>query len=156
MFQEVLIASDEQEQIRNALPGTHNTDVAGEVESSFSKKDNSEDKTPLTKISKNSMEQPTPADENNALLSSKKKVKLETSNGNTSRRPSKKLTEGNTVETPLLLTGDRLKDMANQTSSKERTPRTGGTGTRFKKKIVIGDQPCAKSENPLTGATTVS
>ncbi|XWS46527.1 hypothetical protein CRYUN_Cryun14cG0075000 [Craigia yunnanensis] len=153
---EVLIVSDEQELIRNALPGTHNTEVAGEIESSFSKNDNTEDETPLTKISKNSMEQPTPADENNAfLLSSKKKVKLETSNGNTSRsRPSKKLTEGNTVETPLSFAGDRLKDMPNETSCKEGTPRTGGTGTRFTKKIVIGDQPCAKSESPLTGATT--
>ncbi|XWS36070.1 hypothetical protein CRYUN_Cryun20dG0052500 [Craigia yunnanensis] len=139
--------------IQNALPGTHNTEVAGEAESSFSKKDNTENKTALTKTSKNFMEQPTLTDENNAFLSSKKKA-LETSNGNTFRRPSKKLTEGNTVETPLSLTGDRLKDMANQTSCKERTPRTGGTGTRFTKKIVIGDQPCAKSENPLTGATT--
>ncbi|XWS76684.1 hypothetical protein CRYUN_Cryun01aG0198700 [Craigia yunnanensis] len=151
---EVLIASDKQEQIGSALPGTHNTEVAGELESSFSTKDNTEDKTPLTKISKNVMEQPTSTDENNALLSNKK-VKLETLNGNTSRsRPSKKLTEGNAVETPLSVTADQLKDMPNETSCKEGSPRTGGTGTRFMKKIVIGDQPCAKSESLLTGATT--
>ncbi|XP_022728035.1 DUF724 domain-containing protein 2-like isoform X2 [Durio zibethinus] len=153
---EVLIASDDQEQMQNALPDIHNMEVAGEVESSFSRRDNTEDKTPLTKISKNSMEQPTPADENNALLSSKK-VKLETSDGNTSRSQLlKKLTEGNTVETPLLLTGNRLKDMPIKMSCKEGTPRTGGTGTRFTKKIVIGDQPCTRSEGTLTGATTTT
>ncbi|XWS31859.1 hypothetical protein CRYUN_Cryun23aG0111900 [Craigia yunnanensis] len=151
---EVLIASDAQEQIGNALPGTHNSEVAGELESSLSTKDNTEDKAPSTKISENVMEQPTSTDENNALLSNKK-VRLETSNGNNScPRPLKKLTEGNAVETPLSITGDQLKDMPNETSCKEGTPRTGGTGTRFTKKIAIGDQPCAKSESPLTGATT--
>ncbi|XVE73480.1 hypothetical protein DITRI_Ditri11bG0121200 [Diplodiscus trichospermus] len=152
---EVLISSDEQEQAGDALPGTNNNKVAGELESSFSTKDNTEDETPLTKISKNVMEQPTSTDENNALLVNKKKVKLETSNGNTSRsRPLEKITEGNTVETPLSVTGDQLKDMPNETSQKEGTPRTGGAGTRVAKKIVTCDQPCAKSENPMTGATT--
>ncbi|XP_022757796.1 DUF724 domain-containing protein 2-like isoform X5 [Durio zibethinus] len=151
----VLIAFDEQEQIGNALPGTHNAEVVGELESLFSSKDNSEDKTPLTNLCKNLMEQPTPTDEKNALLSSKKKVKLETSNGNTSRsRPLKKLTDGNTVGTPLSVTGDRLKDMPNDTSCKEGTSRTGGTGTRFTKKTMIGDQSCANTESSLTGATT--
>ncbi|XVF32929.1 hypothetical protein REPUB_Repub17cG0125200 [Reevesia pubescens] len=154
---EVLITSDEQEQIGNTHPGTRNTDVAGELQNSFSTKDNTEDKTPLTKISKNDKEQPSSSDENNALLSSKEKLKLETSNGNTYRsRSLKKLTEGNTVETPLSVTRNWLKDMPNETSSKEGTPRTGGTGTRFMKKIVIGDQPCAKSESLLTGATTMT
>ncbi|XVF72788.1 hypothetical protein PTKIN_Ptkin12aG0148100 [Pterospermum kingtungense] len=151
---EVLIAFDEQEQMGNALPGTHNTEVAGELERSFSKKDNTEDKTPSTKISKNAIDQPTSTDENSDLLSNKK-AKLETSNGNTSRaRPSKNLTEGNAVETPSSVIGDQLKDMPNETSYKAGSPRTGGTGTRFTKKIVIDDQPCAKSESPLTGATT--
>ncbi|XP_022757793.1 DUF724 domain-containing protein 2-like isoform X2 [Durio zibethinus] len=153
----VLIAFDEQEQIGNALPGTHNAEVVGELESLFSSKDNSEDKTPLTNLCKNLMEQPTPTDEKNALLSSKKKVKLETSNGNTSRsRPLKKLTDGNTVGTPLSVTGDRLKDMPNDTSCKEGTSRTGGTGTRFTKKTMIGDQSCANTESSLTGATTMT
>ncbi|XVF72786.1 hypothetical protein PTKIN_Ptkin12aG0148100 [Pterospermum kingtungense] len=153
---EVLIAFDEQEQMGNALPGTHNTEVAGELERSFSKKDNTEDKTPSTKISKNAIDQPTSTDENSDLLSNKK-AKLETSNGNTSRaRPSKNLTEGNAVETPSSVIGDQLKDMPNETSYKAGSPRTGGTGTRFTKKIVIDDQPCAKSESPLTGATTTT
>ncbi|XVE77519.1 hypothetical protein DITRI_Ditri13aG0069600 [Diplodiscus trichospermus] len=154
---EVLIASDEQKHRTKALPGTNNAEVTGEVESLFAKKDNTEDKTPLTKISKNSMEQPTPNGQNNALVSSKKKVKLDTSNSNSSRtRPSKKLTEGDTVDTPLSLTGDRLKDMPDETSCNERAPRTGGTGTRSMKKIAIADQPCANSESPLTGATIMS
>ncbi|EOX95351.1 Domain of Uncharacterized protein function 724 6, putative isoform 1 [Theobroma cacao] len=152
---EVLIASEEQEQIGNAHCGTQNPVVAGEHGSLFATKDSTEDKTPLTSISKNFMEQPTPADENNALLSSKKKIKLETPNGNTLRsRPSKKSTEGNTVETRSLVSGDQLKDMLNETSCKEGTPKTGGTGTRLTKKTVIVDQPCAKSESPLTGSTT--
>ncbi|XVF80710.1 hypothetical protein PTKIN_Ptkin15bG0097000 [Pterospermum kingtungense] len=152
---EILIASDEQEQMQNALPDTHTTEVAGEVESSFSKRDYTKDKTPSTKASKNSMEQRTPAGENKALFSSNKKAKLETSNGYTSHsRPSKMLTEGNTVESLLSLTGDRSNAMSHETSCKEGIPKTGGTGTRFTKKIVIGDPPSAKSESPLTGATT--
>lgn len=103
--------------------------MAGELESSFSTKDKTEDDTPSTKISKNVLEQPTSTDENSASLSNKKKAKLETSNGNTSRsRPSIKLTEGNAVETPSSVIGDQLKDMPNETLCKEGTPRTGGTG----------------------------
>ncbi|XVF22044.1 hypothetical protein REPUB_Repub12eG0140400 [Reevesia pubescens] len=152
----VLIAYYEQEQIGNAHPGTHTTKVAGELGSSFSTKDYTEDKTPLTKMSKNFVEQPTPSDENNTLLPNKKKVELESSTGSTYRaRPSKRITEGNTVETMLSVTGNRLKDMPNETACKEGTPRTGGAGTRFTKKTVIGDQPCTpKTESPITGATT--
>ncbi|XP_022770770.1 DUF724 domain-containing protein 2-like isoform X4 [Durio zibethinus] len=152
---QVLIASDEHEQIGNALAGTHNTEVAGELEHSFSTKDNTEDKTPSTKISENIMEQPTSTDENNALLPSKKRINLETSNGNTSRtRPLNKLTEENAVEMRLSVTDDQLKDMPNEISCEEGTPRTGGTATRHTKKMVISDQSCSKSESLLTVATT--
>ncbi|KAL1157216.1 hypothetical protein V6Z11_A08G141700 [Gossypium hirsutum] len=152
---EVIIASDDQELIGDALCGTRNTKVAGELESSLSTKENTEDKIPLKKMKRNATEQPTPTDENSTLHSGKKKVKLETSNGNTSNsRSSKKLTEGNAVVTPISVTGDQLKDMPSETLCKEGNPRTGGKATKFPKKTVIADQPCAKSESPLTEATT--
>lgn len=157
MFQEVIIASDEQEQMQHALPHTKTAEVAGEVESLFSESDDTQDMTLLTKISKNSIEQRTPAGENKAFFSKKKKFKREASNGYTSHsRPSKKLMEGNTVESPLSLTCDQLKDMSDETSCKEGIPKAGNTGTRLTKKIVIGEPPFAKSESPLTGASTVS
>ncbi|MBA0611043.1 hypothetical protein Godav_011762 [Gossypium davidsonii] len=155
LFQEVIIASDDQELIGDALCGTRNTKVAGELESSLSTKENTEDKIPLKKMKRNATEQPTPTDENSTLHSGKKKVKLETSNGNTSNsRSSKKQTEGNAVVTPISVTGDQLKDMPSETLCKEGNPRTGGKATKFPKKTVIADQPCAKSESPLTEATT--
>ncbi|TYI14767.1 hypothetical protein ES332_A08G143300v1 [Gossypium tomentosum] len=154
---EVIIASDDQELIGDALCGTRNTKVAGELESSLSTKENTEDKIPLKKMKRNATEQPTPTDENSTLHSGKKKVKLETSNGNTSNsRSSKKLTEGNAVVTPISVTGDQLKDMPSETLCKEGNPRTGGKSTKFPKKTVIADQPCAKSESPLTEATTTT
>lgn len=154
---EVIIASDDQELIGDALCGTRNTKVAGELESSLSTKENTEDKIPLKKMKRNATEQPTPTDENSTLHSGKKKVKLETSNGNTSNsRSSKKLTEGNAVVTPISVTGDQLKDMPSETLCKEGNPRTGGKATKFPKKTVIADQPCAKSESPLTEATTTT
>ncbi|KAH1107122.1 hypothetical protein J1N35_010890 [Gossypium stocksii] len=152
---EVIIASDDQELIGDALCGTRNTKVAGELESSLSTKENTEDKIPLKKMKRNATEQPTPTDENSTLHSGKKKLKLETSNGNTSNsRSSKKLTEGNAVVTPISVLGDQLKDMPSETLCKEGNPRTGGKATKFPKKTVIADQPCAKSESPLTEATT--
>ncbi|XP_017615098.1 DUF724 domain-containing protein 2-like isoform X2 [Gossypium arboreum] len=152
---EVIIASDDQELIGDALCGTRNTKVAGELESSLSTKENTEDKIPLKKMKRNATEQPTPTDENSTLHSGKKKVKLETSNGNTSNsRSSKKLTEGNAVVTPISVTGDQLKDMPSETLCKEGNPRTGGKAIKFPKKTVIADQPCAKSESPLTEAAT--
>ncbi|GMI85833.1 hypothetical protein HRI_002252500 [Hibiscus trionum] len=149
---EVIIASDEQEQVGIALCGTHNAKVAGELESSLSTKENTEYKTPLTKMNnKNAVEKPTSTDEKNALNTSKKKVKPEISNGNTSgSRSSKKLTDGNAVETPVSVTGDKLKDMPSETLCKEGTPRAGGKGAKFSKKTVIGDEPCAKIESPTT------
>ncbi|TYJ22596.1 hypothetical protein E1A91_A08G136200v1 [Gossypium mustelinum] len=154
---EVIIASDDQELIGDALCGTRNTKVAGELESSLSTKENTEDKIPLKKMKRNATEQPTPTDENSTLHSGKKKVKLETSNGNTSNSwSSKKLTEGNAVVTPISVTGDQLKDMPSETLCKEGNPRTGGKATKFPKKTVIADQPCAKSESPLTEATTTT
>ncbi|OMO64050.1 hypothetical protein CCACVL1_22090 [Corchorus capsularis] len=152
---EVVIASNDEEQIGTAQHGTQNPELAGELGNSFVIKDNTEDKTPLTNKSKKCVEQPTPSDENNTLLSSKKKIKLETSNGNMLRlRFSKKLNEENNVETPLSVKGDQLKDVPNETSCKEGTPRTGGAGTRFTKKTVIDDEPCAKNESPLTETQT--
>ncbi|KAE8679585.1 NFU domain protein 1 [Hibiscus syriacus] len=152
---EVIIASDEQEQIGIALCDTRKIKVDGELDSSLPSKGNTEDKTPLTKMNKNAVEKSTSTDENNALKTSKKKVKLETSNGNTSHpRPSKKLTEGNAVETPVSVTGNKLKDMPSETLCKEDTPRTGGKGAKFSKKTVIDDDSCAKIESPTTGATT--
>ncbi|TYI69377.1 hypothetical protein E1A91_D08G151300v1 [Gossypium mustelinum] len=152
---EVIIASDDQELIGDALCGTRNTKVAGELESSLSTKENTEDKIPLKKMKRNATEQPTPTDENSTLHSGRKKVKLETSNGNTSNsRSSKKQTEGNAVVTPISVTGDQLKDMPSETLCKEGNPRTGGKATKFPKKTVIADQPRAKSESPLTEATT--
>ncbi|MBA0853294.1 hypothetical protein Goshw_015875 [Gossypium schwendimanii] len=154
---EVIIASDDQELIGDALCGTRNTKVAGELESSLSTKENTEDKIPLKKMKRNATEQPTPTDENSTLHSGKKKVKLETSNGNTfNSRSSKKQTEGNAVVTPISVTGDQLKDIPSETLCKEGNPRTGGKATKFPKKTVIADQPCAKSESPLTEATTLS
>ncbi|TYG57665.1 hypothetical protein ES288_D08G161200v1 [Gossypium darwinii] len=152
---EVIIASDDQELIGDALCGTRNTKVAGELESSLSTKENTEDKIPLKKMKRNATEQPTPTDENSTLHSGRKKVKLETSNGNTSNSlSSKKQTEGNAVVTPISVTGDQLKDMPSETLCKEGNPRTGGKATKFPKKTVIADQPRAKSESPLTEATT--
>ncbi|KAB2017274.1 hypothetical protein ES319_D08G151500v1 [Gossypium barbadense] len=152
---EVIIASDDQELIGDALCGTRNTKVAGELESSLSTKENTEDKIPLKKMKRNATEQPTPTDENSTLHSGRKKVKLETSNGNTSNSlSSKKQTEGNAVVTPISVTGDQLKDMPSETLCKEGNPRTGGKATKFPKKTVIVDQPRAKSESPLTEATT--
>ncbi|MBA0583949.1 hypothetical protein Gorai_014785 [Gossypium raimondii] len=157
LFQEVIIASDDQELIGDALCGTRYTKMAGELESSLSTKENTEDKIPLKKMKRNATEQPTPTDENSTLHSGKKKVKLETSNGNTSNsRSSKKQTEGNAVVTPISVTGDQLKDMPSETLCKEGNPRTGGKATKFPKKTVIADQPCAKSESPLTEATTTT
>ncbi|TYI69380.1 hypothetical protein E1A91_D08G151300v1 [Gossypium mustelinum] len=154
---EVIIASDDQELIGDALCGTRNTKVAGELESSLSTKENTEDKIPLKKMKRNATEQPTPTDENSTLHSGRKKVKLETSNGNTSNsRSSKKQTEGNAVVTPISVTGDQLKDMPSETLCKEGNPRTGGKATKFPKKTVIADQPRAKSESPLTEATTTT
>nr|KJB24431.1 hypothetical protein B456_004G145200 [Gossypium raimondii] len=154
---EVIIASDDQELIGDALCGTRYTKMAGELESSLSTKENTEDKIPLKKMKRNATEQPTPTDENSTLHSGKKKVKLETSNGNTSNsRSSKKQTEGNAVVTPISVTGDQLKDMPSETLCKEGNPRTGGKATKFPKKTVIADQPCAKSESPLTEATTTT
>ncbi|KAE8664904.1 NFU domain protein 1 [Hibiscus syriacus] len=148
LFQEVIIVSDEQEQIGIAPCGTQKTKVDGELESSLSTKENTQDKTPLTKMNKNAVEKSTSTDESNALKTSKKKVKLETSNGNTSLpRPSKKLAEGNAVETPVSVIGNKLKDI-------EGNPRTSGKGAKFSKKTVIGDEPCDKIESPTTGATT--
>ncbi|XP_039043550.1 DUF724 domain-containing protein 2-like [Hibiscus syriacus] len=145
---EVIIVSDEQEQIGIAPCGTQKTKVDGELESSLSTKENTQDKTPLTKMNKNAVEKSTSTDESNALKTSKKKVKLETSNGNTSLpRPSKKLAEGNAVETPVSVIGNKLKDI-------EGNPRTSGKGAKFSKKTVIGDEPCDKIESPTTGATT--
>ncbi|KAE8708182.1 NFU domain protein 1 [Hibiscus syriacus] len=121
-FKEVIIASDEQEQIAIAL-GTQN-----------SKKSTS-------------------TDENNALNTSRKKVKPETSNGYTSRSwPSKKLTEGSAVETPISAAGNKLKDIPSETLCKEGTPRTGGKGAKSSKKAVVGDEHCAKIESPTTEA----
>ncbi|TYH58485.1 hypothetical protein ES332_D08G157200v1 [Gossypium tomentosum] len=152
---EVIIASDDQELIGDALCGTRNTKVAGELESSLSTKESTEDKIPLKKMKRNATEQPTPTDENSTLHSGRKKVKLETSNGNTSNSlSSKKQTEGNAVVTPISVTGDQLKDMPSETLCKEGNPRTGGKATKFPKKTVIADQPRAKSESPLTEATT--
>ncbi|KAG4134187.1 hypothetical protein ERO13_D08G141200v2 [Gossypium hirsutum] len=154
---EVIIASDDQELIGDALCGTRNTKVAGELESSLSTKENTEDKIPLKKMKRNATEQPTPTDENSTLHSGRKKVKLETSNGNTSNSlSSKKQTEGNAVVTPISVTGDQLKDMPSETLCKEGNPRTGGKATKFPKKTVIADQPRAKSESPLTEATTTT
>ncbi|KAB2017277.1 hypothetical protein ES319_D08G151500v1 [Gossypium barbadense] len=154
---EVIIASDDQELIGDALCGTRNTKVAGELESSLSTKENTEDKIPLKKMKRNATEQPTPTDENSTLHSGRKKVKLETSNGNTSNSlSSKKQTEGNAVVTPISVTGDQLKDMPSETLCKEGNPRTGGKATKFPKKTVIVDQPRAKSESPLTEATTTT
>ncbi|KAK8650647.1 hypothetical protein V6N13_140276 [Hibiscus sabdariffa] len=149
---EVIIASDEQEQLGVALCGTQNTKVVGELESSLSTKENTEYKTPLTKMNKkNAVEKSTSTDENNALNTSKKKVKPETSNGNTSRsRSSKKLIDVNAVETPVPVTCDKLKNMPSETLCKEGTPRTGGKGAKFSKKTVISEEPCAKIESPTT------
>ncbi|KAL4342641.1 hypothetical protein GQ457_08G021810 [Hibiscus cannabinus] len=149
---EVIIASDEQEQLGVALCGTQNTKVVGELESSLSTKENTEYKTPLTKMNKkNAVEKSTSTDENNALNTNKKKVKPETSNGNTSRsRSSKKLIDVNAVETPVSVTCDKLKDMPSETLCKEGTPRTGGTGAKFSKKTVISEEPCAKIESLTT------
>lgn len=157
MFQEVIIASDDQELVGDALCGTRNTKVAGELESSLCTKENTEDKIPLRKMKRNATEQPIPTDENSTLPSGKKKVKLETSNGNTSNsRSSKKLTEGNAVVTPISVTGDQLKDTSSETLCKEGNPRTGGKAAKIPRKTAIADQPCAKSESLLTEATTVS
>ncbi|GMI76010.1 hypothetical protein HRI_001270100 [Hibiscus trionum] len=154
LSKEVIIVSDEQ--IGIALC-TQNSTVVGELESSLSTKENTEDKTPLTKMNKNAVEKSTSTDENNALNTSKKKVKPETSNGNTSRsRPSKKLTEGNAVETPISVTGDKLKDRPSETLCKEGTPGTGGKGAKSSRKAVIGDENCAKIESPTTGAKTTT
>ncbi|XP_039069225.1 DUF724 domain-containing protein 7-like isoform X2 [Hibiscus syriacus] len=154
-YKEVIIVSDEQEQIEIAPCGTQKTKVDGELESSLSTKENTQDKTPLTKMNKNAVEKSTSTDENNALKTSKKKIKLETSNGNTFRsRPSKKLTEGNAVETPVSVTADKLKGMPIEKLCKDGTPRTGGKGAKFSKKTVIGDEPCDKIESLTTGATT--
>ncbi|KAK8998247.1 hypothetical protein V6N11_083638 [Hibiscus sabdariffa] len=151
---EVIIGSDEQEQMGIA-PCTRNSKVDGELESSLSTKENTEDKTPLTKMNKNAVEKSTSPDGDNALNSRKKKVNLETSNGNTSRsRSSKKLTEGTAVETPISVTGDKLKDVPSETLCKEGTPRTGGKGSKSSTKAVIGDEHCAKIESPTTGAKT--
>ncbi|KAK8521878.1 hypothetical protein V6N12_066457 [Hibiscus sabdariffa] len=149
---EVIIASDEQEQLGVALCGTQNTKVVGELESSLSTKENTEYKTPLTKMNKkNAVEKSTSTDENNALNTNKKKVKPETSNGNTSRsRSSKKLIDVNAVETPVSVTCDKLKDMPSETLCKEGTPRTGGKGAKFSKKTVISEEPCAKIESLTT------
>ncbi|KAK8639604.1 hypothetical protein V6N13_137977 [Hibiscus sabdariffa] len=153
-LQEVIIGSDEQEQMGIA-PCTRNSKVDGELESSLSTKENTEDKTPLTKMNKNAVEKSTSPDGDNALNSRKKKVNLETSNGNTSRsRSSKKLTEGTAVETPISVTGDKLKDVPSETLCKEGTPRTGGKGSKSSTKAVIGDEHCAKIESPTTGAKT--
>ncbi|KAL4324834.1 hypothetical protein GQ457_11G002230 [Hibiscus cannabinus] len=151
---EVIIASGEQEQIGIALC-TRNSKVVGELESSLSTEESTEGKTPLKKMNKNAVEKPTSTDGDNALNSSKKKVKLETSNGNTSRtRPLKKLTEGNAVETPISVSGDKLKDVPGETLCKEGTPRTGGKGAKSSMKAMIDDEHCAKIESPATGAKT--
>ncbi|GMI70085.1 hypothetical protein HRI_000677800 [Hibiscus trionum] len=138
---EVVTASDEQEQIGIALR-TQNSKVVAELESSLSTKENIEDKSTST-------------EENNALNVSKKKFKPETSNGNTSHsRPSEKITEGNAAETPISVACDKLKDIPSETMCKEGTPRTGGKGAKSSRKVVIGDEHCAKIESPITRAKT--
>ncbi|KAL4290952.1 hypothetical protein GQ457_14G021260 [Hibiscus cannabinus] len=146
---EVIIASDEQEQIGIALR-TQNSEVVAELESSLSTKENT-----LTKMNKNAAEKSTSTEENNALNTSKKKVQPETSNGNTSCSwPSEKLTEGNAAETLISVTCNKLKDIPSETLCKEGTPRTGGKGAKSSRKAVIRDENRAEIESSTTVAKT--
>lgn len=163
-IQEVLVASDNQEQLEHAHNSSDNPEVALKLESSGSAKDNGEEQPPcLTNIRDNQIEQSTDVHEDSAayaLPPSKKKIKLGNSNGTAMRtRPIKKLTEENVSDAPLLASASHLRKMDETTKEPDgdlATPKMERTGARCSKKSVIVERPSAVVEGAFLGKRIVS
>ncbi|XP_044502740.1 DUF724 domain-containing protein 6-like isoform X2 [Mangifera indica] len=154
---EILLASDNQEQVERAVTGANNPDVGLKFEGSGSGKDNSEDKSPnLTNIRNNQMELSTPCHEDatsDSFPPSKKQIKLSNFNSTIMRsHPNKKLTERNVSET-----SSHIKKMSNETEEAQSdlvSEKAESKGTRRLRKPGIADQPPSKIESPYLGKRT--
>ncbi|KAK0581481.1 hypothetical protein LWI29_014260 [Acer saccharum] len=137
---EVLIASDNQEQLGPVRDATGNAEVAPKLKSSGSAKDITEDTKPcLTNIRNNPMETSTPSHEDSAshpLPPNKRKIRLANSyNSGMHSCPNKKPRENSLSFTPV-----QLKNMPNKTTEETpsalATPKTERKQMRCPRKLV--------------------
>jgi hypothetical protein len=150
-LQEVLIASDNQEQLGPVRDATGNAEVAPKLKSSGSAKDITEDTKPcLTNIRNNPMETSTPSHEDSAshpVPPNKRKMRLTNSyNSGMHSCPNKKPRENSLSFTPV-----QLKNMPNKTTEETpsalATPKTERKQMRSPRKLV---------ESPVLGKRIVS
>lgn len=165
LFQELIVASDFQEQLRHASNNASNPEVTVQVESSVVARDNMDESTPLSTNSvKNLMEQSSPDDgkvATRALTPSMRKIKLLNPKGNaTELNPSKKLKTTITSEALLSTTACQLRKKRSKISTKvlfrSVPPKSGGKQQRLSGILGNQNQPLTKTESLVRRVKVVS
>jgi len=152
--QELLLASDLQEQMRHPCNNASNLEVTVQAESYVIARDNMDESTPLfTNSLKNLMEQSSPNDGTVvtcALAPSMRKIKLPNPKGNATQiHPSKKLKTTITSEALLSASTCQLRKKRSKISrkvlSRSAPPNSGGKQQRHSG--VLGNQPFTTTES---------
>lgn len=148
-----------QDKLEHVPKKTNDLNMAFQLESLSavtSMKDNPEKKITFPTNSKKNLELPTQCNKKSislALTPSMKKVDERAPNGNTRHlRPSKKLKEGNSEESPLSLTACQMR---NKGLKSQATPTGGYNGIRSSRKPVLDNQ-LSKTESKFEEKILVS
>jgi hypothetical protein len=163
LFQELIVTSDFQEQMRHPCNNASNPEVTVQVESYVVARDDMDESTPLSTNSlKNLMEQPSPNDGKvvtRALAPSTRKIKLRNLKDNATQiHHSKKLKTMITSEALLSATPCQLRKKRSKISrkllSRSAPPKSGGKQQRHLG--VLGNQPFTTTESPIRKVKVVS